>query len=116
MDVGIPTDNCNACGGKQWPHEHGQQVVDAKDCQGMPKDYPADKQGNPTATPGFILRKCMGLHGPDITVGIDTPITKLCSTCLMLTGGNFPQTYTSTTMARLRDVKDGKFSGYCSCK
>jgi hypothetical protein len=56
MDVDIPTHNCNACGGKQWPLQHGQQVVDVKDCQGVPTDYPADEQGNPTATPRFILQ------------------------------------------------------------
>ena len=74
MDVDIPTHNCNACGGKQWPLQHGQQVVDVKDCQGVPTDYPADEQGNPTATPRFILRKCMGQYGTDsnVAVGTDT--------------------------------------------
>ena len=48
--AGIHTDNCESCGGKPWPRE---MVVAANDCQGMPKDYPADKQGNTTATPSF---------------------------------------------------------------
>ena len=113
MDIlAVNADNCNACGGKQWPHAHGQQVVGAKRCQGMPMAFPADAQGT------IQRRKCMGLQGTssEVAVEMDTPITKLCRACLMLTGGKFPQTCTLATMARLRDVKNGKFSGCCSCQ